>query len=851
MNNLIEKAESSKKVIELLKKIKKIEVKKDLFETVEDQIEEVSIEEKKILLESAHFLASSTNVENQKKALNIATTLPLISHSNGINLASLLVLRKLGNYPAISLLERRKDISDYKRLLGGLTSVEAYVVESLNIRKFFDREYLLTNFQKKVVDLVNFGDGISISAPTSAGKSFIFLKILLDMINNQLGATVIYIVPTRALIKQVMNDLLGYIKELELKNIYVGCSSEIEPLVNKPDRSNILVLTQERLYQLCADVNYSKKLNTRLVIIDEAHNIQSEGRGVLLENAIKFAQNLWPRAKVLFSSPLVKNPEKLLETFKIGEGIGEKESFPLVRQNLIKVIVSKDKLLIKTIYEEDNDEILVGEVQYKNSGREAGYRLLADVTTSLWNNQTSIVYANEPMQSTDVIRTLMNSGKFQPLNDERLNEFADFIEEFIAENYELAAFIKCGLAFHFGSLPAIIRSGIEDLFRAGALKIVCCTSTLLEGMNMPAKNIFVYKPEKGRGEPIDKLNFWNLAGRAGRMGNDFSGNIICIEIDKWKTNPTNGERLQEITPSSEKRLKLDSGKFKEYLLNRNTARQVDDYDEQLTSLIINERVQGRTLVGSIYEDENNVQILKEIDQISETMIDEFLPPKELLQKIPGIMPERINDLWRFFESVQLDISEYIPLYPVYNYGTSYQRFINILVLINKFFEGDSWNERFIRKISFTGYRWMLGTSLSQIIFYNKSFLEKDQRKITSHLKSQVDFLNNTIRYKIVKYTQVYNDVLKMFLGSIGKNDEVDKVVNLSSYLEYGACSIPALEFMAIGLPREAAIILSSKIGYQEIYTNDYCIDWLKKFRIDTLDISSYLKKQIQLVQLSL
>ncbi|WP_025029018.1 DEAD/DEAH box helicase [Caldalkalibacillus mannanilyticus] len=594
MDSLVTRVQTKDMVDELLKKIKIIEVRNEFFDKTDSSPQELTPEETKTLIEVANVLASSSDVENRKKALQIVTTLPLINTSRGVGLSSFLILRKLGNYPAISLLQKKKEIPDYKLCLGGLASLEAFVLESINTRNFLGKEYLLTNFQKKVTDLTNDNIGVSVSAPTSAGKSFVFLKILLDRIREEPGSTAIYIVPTRALIRQVMNDLLIHIRELNLKNLNVSCSSETEVLVKDNERSNILVLTQERLYHLCADVESSKKLKTKIIIIDEAHNIQSGGRGVLLENSIKFAQTLWPQAKILFSSPLVENPEKLLETFEINNGIEEKEKFPLVRQNLIQVNVKKDKLIVKTLFEEDGDEREIGKIDFSRNGT-SDYKILADVASVLWNNQTSIIYANGPMRSTDVIRSISNSGKFERLNNEKLDEFADYIEEYISKKYELAEFIRRGLAFHFGSLPPIIRSGIEDLFKSGDLKIVSCTSTLLEGMNMPAKNIFVYKPEKGNNEPMDKLNFWNLAGRAGRMGNDFSGNIICIELDKWKDNPLEGSREQHIIPSAEKRLKTESIAFKDYLLSSTSDTKTDDYNEQLVSVILNERVRGKKL----------------------------------------------------------------------------------------------------------------------------------------------------------------------------------------------------------------------------------------------------------------
>ncbi|WP_260989754.1 DEAD/DEAH box helicase [Paenibacillus xylanexedens] len=847
MNPLVARVQTKERVDELLKKIKVIEIYSEFFKNTNSDFQKLTLDETKILIEVANILASSSDVEDMKIALQIVTTLPLIHTSKGVELSSFLILRKLGNYPAISLLQKKKEIVDYKAYLGGLATLEEFVRESINTRNFLGKEYLLTNFQKKVTDLANDNFGVSVSAPTSAGKSFVFLKILLDRVIEEPGSTAIYIVPTRALIRQVMNDILLHIKEFDLKGVNVSCSSETEVLIKNNERSNILVLTQERLYHLCADIDSSHNLKTKIIIIDEAQNIQSGGRGVLLENSIKFAQTLWPQAKIVFSSPLVENPEKLLETFEIANGIEEKEKFPLVRQNLIKVDVKADKLVIKTVF--DEEELEIGSLDFAQDGT-ADYKLLADVALALWNNQTSIIYASEPMRSTDVIRAIAFNGGFQRLYNEKLDEFADFIEEYISNNYELANFIRRGLAFHFGSLPPIIRSGIEDLFKSGDLKIVSCTSTLLEGMNMPAKNIFVHKPEKGSNEPMDKLNFWNLAGRAGRMGNDFSGNIICLELEKWKENPFKGSREQYIIPSTEKRLKTESLEFKEFLLNNTSNPKSDDYNEQLVSVILNERIRGKKLQGSIYENESNVATLIEIDLIAESLIEDFRPPKELLQRIPGILPQKINELWVFFSNSD-NLEELMPMYPVFSYGDSYKRFKKIIGLFGDFFENSNWNEAFVTKISINAYRWMLGNSLSSIIFYDKKSLTKKERSLTSLVKSQVEFLNNTIRYKIVKYMQVYTEVLKAYLIFVNKNDDAEKLVNLAAYLEYGACTVPALEFMAIGLPREAALLLSSNLGYREVYTAEICMDWLKILDVESLNTSVYMKKQITTVQNSI
>ncbi|WP_244486618.1 helicase-related protein [Aureimonas sp. Leaf324] len=98
----------------------------------------------------------------------------------------------------------------------------------------------------------------------------------------------------------------------------------------------------------------------------------------------------------------------------------------------------------------------------------------------------------------------------------------------------LASLVVLGVAFHFGNMPSLLRLEIERLFRAGKIRFLVCASTLIEGVNLSCRTIVVRGPRKGKGHPMEPHDFWNLAGRAGRWGDEFQGNIICID-------PRNGD----------------------------------------------------------------------------------------------------------------------------------------------------------------------------------------------------------------------------------------------------------------------------------------------------------------------
>ncbi len=94
------------------------------------------------------------------------------------------------------------------------------------------------------------------------------------------------------------------------------------------------------------------------------------------------------------------------------------------------------------------------------------------------------------------------------------------------------------VAFHYGNIPQLVRSEVERLFSSGKLKYLICTSTLVEGVNLSCRNIFLRNPKRGKGNLMSREDFWNLAGRAGRWGKEFQGNIFALIQPKQMTGST-------------------------------------------------------------------------------------------------------------------------------------------------------------------------------------------------------------------------------------------------------------------------------------------------------------------------
>lgn len=102
----------------------------------------------------------------------------------------------------------------------------------------------------------------------------------------------------------------------------------------------------------------------------------------------------------------------------------------------------------------------------------------------------------------------------------------------------LAFCIKKGIAFHHAGLVHRQKDIVEENFRSGTIKIICCTPTLAYGIDMPAyraiiKDLKRYTMHGLSWIPV--LDYMQMSGRAGRPNYDKEGQSIAIAI-------TNGEK---------------------------------------------------------------------------------------------------------------------------------------------------------------------------------------------------------------------------------------------------------------------------------------------------------------------
>lgn len=117
---------------------------------------------------------------------------------------------------------------------------------------------------------------------------------------------------------------------------------------------------------------------------------------------------------------------------------------------------------------------------------------------------------------------------------ERLVHLA--VQHFGAES-TVARAAALGVFVHHGTTPQGLRLSIEHAMQAELIKLVICTSTLAQGVNLPIRYLIVSGVNQGA-ERIKTRDFQNLIGRAGRAGMHTEGLVLFADpriIDRRQT----------------------------------------------------------------------------------------------------------------------------------------------------------------------------------------------------------------------------------------------------------------------------------------------------------------------------
>ncbi|PYV66337.1 MAG: hypothetical protein DMG96_42700 [Acidobacteria bacterium] len=157
------------------------------------------------------------------------------------------MLSRLGNFPARELVRSRDGANGTEQAT--TLRLEILAREFENRIRTNDQTTYLTDFQVRLLKALEKKTYVSVSAPTSAGKSFTLELEILRQLRSSAQFCVVYLVPTRALVRQVTFDLIQILRDGELRDVQVLSVPSV-PEPTSRNRRLIYVLTQERFATL-------------------------------------------------------------------------------------------------------------------------------------------------------------------------------------------------------------------------------------------------------------------------------------------------------------------------------------------------------------------------------------------------------------------------------------------------------------------------------------------------------------------------------------------------------------------------------------------------------------------------
>lgn len=791
------------------------------------------------LLMCASALAHSDNPDCQDAALRIAQcclTHPETTANQKV--ASSIIFHKLTNTQAIELALKKEYLPvDYEDNIPLPFQIENTQrnIEHIIFTKDTNKSIYLNKFQKDFYEKAHSSNYTSASAPTSSGKSFILNTFVLEQLSNaENPKNIVYLVPTRSLINQVEQDFSDQLLKNDNNFVYLSSVPQL-PEDGDRDRPNLFIFTQERLHWFLTE---NKDYRVDFLIVDEAHKIGDGGRGVLLQQKIEELVIRLPDIKMLFCSPFSQNPEILLE----GLPNAEKKStivteYVAVNQNLIWVsqVLGNPRQWTINLCLKDGS-INLGNIKTDNLLGEK--EKLAFFCHTLGSKEGgNMIYTNGQADAEDVSEKLFELTEDLPESDtdEEIDELIKLIKRLIHTDYLLAKVLKKRIAFHYGNMPLVIRKEIERLYSEGRIKYLICTSTLLEGMNLPAKSIFIRKPKRGNQQPMSESDFWNLAGRAGRLKKEFQGNIICINPEEWDNTPVKEKTkhfikkaIAEISENREELLGYMRG-ISGKLLKPNLEYAFSYY---FIKFLKNNSLQGEPLELSYI-----TELEIECEKIKETLE----VPEDIIYRNPGISPVSQQKLLEYFKNYEKDIKNLIPILPNEENGV-FSHYTALIKRICKTLSGE--HEALAPYHAILVINWMNGYPLARIIQSNIKYWNRNEpkRKFSRIVRDTMTDIEEYVRFKFAKYSSCYIDILKYYLTN-EHPEFLELVPQLNMWVEFGVSQRTQMSLINLGLSRHTAIELSEYVRDVDFGRKE-CLEWILTNDISIFDLPSAAKKEI-------
>lgn len=378
--------------------------------------------------------------------------------------------------------------------------------------------------------------------PTGSGKTL--LGELETALSLSIGQQVLWMLPTRALVRQAKHELRRAFEPIGVEVEELPVTEDFIPqmLETLPVGRYIAATTPEKIQALIRS-NEEAIRNTGLVVLDEAQKLFDESRGTTIEHVLLEIHRIVPTCRFVLMSAQFDALDRMVEFFnRFRPGTPRSQLVSSIRPTRRINGVITDS--IEGGYWYPSIEVYPPGIQNVNENTTTPYtiflsnnkarakpqqtRLAHQVVVELTKTPLrTVAFVDFPISTESQADSI--AKKIRSTDIELPKEDIARLRIELGRESAIEQFGKKGIAPHHAALTPLEQHLVEKWIRNKTIRSIVATSTLAEGVNLPIDVSIVtylrrHRRDGNQAVPINEIQ--NMLGRAGRAGHVSDG--LCL-----------------------------------------------------------------------------------------------------------------------------------------------------------------------------------------------------------------------------------------------------------------------------------------------------------------------------------
>lgn len=682
----------------------------------------------------------------------------------------------------------------------------------------------LTSFQASVWAAIGSQERLGISAPTSAGKSFVLSYRIGARLARDRGE-IVYVVPTLSLVNQVTRDLRSVLLELEVEDALV--TQTYSPKYRDAATSVVYVLTQERAQAALAQ-GPDVFRDLLLFVVDEVQNVErvsseDHDRSRILYDVITAVLDDRNPRQVIISGPRIDDMESFSQELFGRDSAGITDELPPVanvtysfgrRRGGTTITQHADLGRASRTLNLNGRTLQLKKTFGKKQWNEGMFDFLGHILPPLRRDGGVLLFSPTGNQATktalEIARRLGNAP-----DPDQLRSLADYASETVHPRYGLTGCLTSGVGYHHGKMPHHLRASVEHAFADGAIDVMACTTTLMQGVNLPAKTLIARNPNlftKARSgvEPavLSGYEFGNLRGRAGRLMEDFVGRTIVLDEAEFERQelPLFEFPAKSLNHGYKTRFERKRGAVLEDLRRRAPVSREKTYNDLL--MYVRQSVLRYGSGAAARMARTGVTIEGPDLDLVQRQLDALSAPREFVLKFPYWDPFDLDRLWLAFQNSDVPSIPSSPFASRFN--DAVRRVMAVIEAVVPYYRTrylGSLPGNTLWSVIESAQSWARGVAIKRLVDWNDADTLDDPLEIDR----RVYRVQNTAGFALPR-------LLSPVVMAQGGDNPV------LTFLEMGAYEPIARRLVELGIPRETAVRASSLLDREFVVAEGRVVD---------------------------